>query len=128
MHFKSIADNAINLNNNSNSNNNKKKKLNLINDKESNDIKEILSVVDNCFHSGYSENILSNNNIDYIQIVGPSVPNSNQFNKCRESLLLTLFSNRKDRYCQDAYNGQCSINGEYQPSLPRAQTFIGTYK
>lgn len=48
-----------------------------------------------------------------------------RFQKCREALI-PLMEKDKDDYCDEAYHGECSIGGQYQPAIPRIQHFMGT--
>ena len=57
---------------------------------------------------------------------GPPVPAQDQFSRCIETIKPLLVKYNND-YCNVVYNGQCSINGAYQPSVaePNERRFIG---
>lgn len=48
-----------------------------------------------------------------------------RFEACRQAVI-PLMEKDKDDYCDEAYHGECSIGGQYQPALPRTQHFMGT--
>ena len=62
----------------------------------------------------------------YISPSGPPVPAQDQFSRCIETIKPLLVKYNND-YCNVVYNGQCSINGAYQPSVaePNERRFIG---
>ena len=54
------------------------------------------------------------------------MPAQDQFSRCIETIKPLLVKYNND-YCNVVYNGQCSINGAYQPSVaePNERRFIG---
>jgi GDA1/CD39 (nucleoside phosphatase) family len=84
------------------------------------------SVVDYCLHSGYSEkNGGSGPKPGDVTIQGPSSASDDQFDKCT-ALLRPLMNKDIGAFCNQVYNGECSIGGAYQPQLPDNGKFIGT--
>lgn len=80
--------------------------------------------VDNCMFAGYSENVsapaVSYNGSEanaIITIRGPEVSHKNQFTLCTESLKELLLK-QLNAYCDSVYDGECSMDGFYQPKLP----------
>ena len=71
-------------------------------------------VTDDCLFSGYSEYY---QNDDTTKLQGPTHPDTNQIQKCKNSLKPLL---RKDlnSLCVDTYGEECSFGGHYQPTLP----------
>jgi len=86
------------------------------------------SVVDYCFHSGYTERIVSAlAPSTSIEVSGPPVALSNQLDLCMQ-VLRPLMEKDANQYCDIVYHGECSIGGAYQPTLPQGDHghFIGT--
>ena len=98
-----------------------------------------LSVENPCFPSGYSETAhnLPEFKVDLMMTSegkgsGSSSPydyNSvpslkGNFEACRKVVSPLMEKNEND-YCNQAYHGDCSIGGQYQPALPK-QHFMGT--
>ena len=98
-----------------------------------------LSVENPCFPSGYSETAhnLPEFKVDLMMTSegkgsGSSSPydyNSvpslkGNFEACRKVVSPLMEKNEND-YCDQAYHGDCSIGGQYQPALPK-QHFMGT--
>mmetsp|Transcript_22590 Transcript_22590/g.33034 ORF Transcript_22590/g.33034 Transcript_22590/m.33034 type:complete len:510 (-) Transcript_22590:336-1865(-) len=83
------------------------------------------SAIDYCFYSGYHETISS------VTLSGPADPISNQFDLCAKSLM-PLMQKELNSFCNTVYDGECSMDGFYQPKLPSYTDghFIGsaTYK
>jgi len=109
----------------------------LINEYNTNNLNDIINentiktVVNPCFHSGYSETVSDSLKTLSIKIKGPELPQSNQFELCMNKLkpLLELEFNS---FCNQIYYNDCSIAGTYQPPLPLEKSkfnhFIGTSK
>lgn len=101
-------------------------------DDRSADVPEALNY---CFFAGYSERVFptspnpydTNKNANIgVLISGPPVPAQDQFKRCLDTVnpLLVKYNNE---YCNIVYDGQCSINGAYQPSVSDIHHhFIGT--
>ena len=49
-------------------------------------------------------------------IQGPSDPSSDQFDKCL-TVLRPLLNKDLNRFCMEVYDGECSVNGAYQPNV-----------
>ena len=49
-------------------------------------------------------------------IQGPSDPSSDQFDKCL-TVLRPLLNKDLNRFCMEVYDGECSVNGAYQPMV-----------
>jgi hypothetical protein len=111
-----------------------------------NNINPLRTIINPCFHAGYSETVTSSSSSSSSQsssstsstssqsyiIEGPELPQANQFELCMNKLkpLLEIKSNS---FCNKIYYGDCSIAGAYQPPLPTASNsmygqFIGTSK
>ena len=105
-----------------------------------NNINPMRTIINPCFHAGYSESVTpslssssSSSSISSYIIEGPELPQANQFELCMNKLkpLLEIKSNS---FCNKIYYGDCSIAGAYQPPLPTASSssmygqFIGTSK
>ena len=109
---------------------------------------DFMMQVDNpCFHMGFSEvafgvNAVTSpaNAVTSLMDLSMSAPgrvsgkpydldksskDSTRYDQCREAVI-PLMEKDKDDYCDEAYHGECSIGGQYQPALPRAQHFMGT--
>jgi Golgi nucleoside diphosphatase len=90
------------------------------------------NVLNYCFFSGYSENVYVpatediKSNIQVL-ITGPPVPAQDQLYRCLDAVRPLLVKYNND-YCNVVYDGQCSINGAYQPSVSESnqRQFIGT--
>ena len=81
-------------------------------------------VVDNCFFSGYSEVVKATSESQngtsikaQVSVKGPTQPHSRQFEICMESLKPLLQKNLNS-FCMSVYDGECSMDGFYQPKLP----------
>jgi GDA1/CD39 (nucleoside phosphatase) family len=88
------------------------------------------SVVNSCFHSGYSEKNTGSGTYTggkpgEVTIQGPSSASNDQFDKCAASIR-PLMNKDLGTFCNQVYNGDCSIGGAYQPQLPDDGKFIGT--
>ena len=101
-----------------------------------------LNVENPCFPVGYSETAhnLPEFSID-LHMTAPAAahdhstedstydinkrPNKANLKACRK-VLLPLMDKSSNSYCDDAYHGDCSIGGQYQPALPMQQHFMGT--
>jgi Golgi nucleoside diphosphatase len=86
-----------------------------------------LTAVDPCFYSGYSELVSSKSgslngptSLPRVILSGPDVAHPDAFERCKEATrpLLMKYTNS---YCDVVYNGQCSINGAYQPSVTASE-------
>ena len=91
-------------------------------------------ISDDCFYSGYEETVRSLNSIGNlttngttVRVTGPKKPNSNQFANCMESLK-PLLQKHLNSFCYTVYDGECSMDGFYQPKLPSGRNghFIGS--
>ena len=73
-----------------------------------------------------ADSVNTNHNILYT-VKGPNKPSKLQLEKCMDSLR-PLLEKASGEYCQWIHDGQCSIGGQYQPSLPTGGhfKFIGT--
>lgn len=60
-----------------------------------------------------------------VLLFGPDEPFDDQFERCLSTLKPLLVKYNND-YCNIVYDGQCSINGAYQPSVLDQHFFIGT--
>eukprot|EP01038_Epipyxis_sp_PR26KG_P015106 gene15106-20325_t len=87
----------------------------------------IPSIVNYCFHSGYSEHGATSDNKNIVDISGPELPLPNQIELCKNELR-ALMEKRYGKFCNNVYHGDCSIAGAYQPPLPDGKHghFIGT--
>jgi hypothetical protein len=91
--------------------------------------------LDYCFFAGYSEAVhLEPTDLGgklkhsvSVEVHGPAVPAGDQMDRCVQSLKSLLRKDRND-FCLEAHDGECSMDGSYQPPLPRGNTghFIGT--
>ena len=87
-----------------------------------------------CFFAGYSEKVFSTPFGNMTSplgalLSGPPVPAQDQFSRCLDTIRPLLVKYNND-YCNVVYNGQCSINGAYMPSVSDSyvgnRRFIGT--
>lgn len=79
-----------------------------------------------CFHSGYTEEYFNKDVQSLMNIHGPQVPSSQQFQQCKDDLV-PLLQLPLDPFCEWVYHGECGIAGQYQPSIPPEEKmpFIG---
>lgn len=85
------------------------------------------TVVNDCFHTGYSEEAWDSTGQHAVDVVGPPNPSVNQLQNCRR-LLEPLMERELDSFCNKVFHGDCSLVGAYQPPVPvgRHGHFIGT--
>jgi hypothetical protein len=76
-----------------------------------------LSIVNYCFHSGYSEFVIDTSKTHSVLVSGPTSPDPEQLQKCRASIL-PMMRKDLDVFCNVVYHGDCSIAGAYQPPIP----------
>ena len=87
--------------------------------------------VDHCFFSGYVEHVHASraplNGSTVVTVKGPDKAHDNQFNTCMESLK-PLLQKQLNSFCDTVYDGECSMDGFYQPKLPSGRNghFIGS--
>lgn len=83
-------------------------------------------VYTSCFHSGYMEEYFNKDVQSLMNIHGPLVPSTNQFQQCKDTLV-PLLQLALDPFCEWVYHGECGIAGQYQPSIPSEENmpFIG---
>jgi len=62
---------------------------------------------------------------DQIEVSGPTGPAADQFERCLKALR-PLLEKDHAHLCMQVYDGECSIDGAYQPILPDDGRFIGT--
>lgn len=111
---------------------------------------EVPSALSYCLHAGYTEivegspmmatNQNSNGNSakaskssnispfymnTQVEISGPAGPAADQFDRCLKALK-PLLEKDHGHFCMLVYDGECSIDGAYQPILPDDGRFIGT--
>lgn len=60
-----------------------------------------------------------------VEVSGPAGPAADQFDRCLKSLR-PLLEKDHGHFCMLVYDGECSIDGAYQPILPDDGRFIGT--
>ena len=60
-----------------------------------------------------------------VEVSGPAGPAADQFDRCIKSLR-PLLEKDHGHFCMLVYDGECSIDGAYQPILPDDGRFIGT--
>lgn len=91
---------------------------------------------DPCFFSGYEELVEVPEFQPHNQTVasaasvsvrGPEAPHAKQFSQCMESLK-PLMQKNLNSFCNTIYDGECSMDGFYQPRLPGGPNghFIGS--
>ena len=77
----------------------------------------------------YNVNSNNNFNLQYltneVEISGPAGPAADQFDRCLKALR-PLLEKDHGHLCMLVYDGECSIDGAYQPILPDDGRFIGT--
>ena len=56
-------------------------------------------------------------------IQGPSDPSSDQFDRCLQALR-PLLNKDLNRFCMEVYDGECSVNGAYQPMVNYPSMFL----
>lgn len=86
------------------------------------------SALDYCLFAGYSENFSQSGDKRYeVNIYGPAVPASDQFERCRKSVM-PLLNKPFNALCHHVYGIECSFAGQYQPVLPTGNhgNFMGT--
>lgn len=110
---------------------------------------EVPSALSYCFHAGYTEIVegtprpptpqntgkkyskYSNPNVvpyyqkTQVEVSGPAGPAADQFDRCLKALR-PLLEKDHGHFCMLVYDGECSIDGAYQPILPDDGRFIGT--
>lgn len=81
-------------------------------------------VTDHCFFSGYKEVVRTTavtkngtKSLTEVSVRGPKKPKDNQFDICAESLK-PLLQKQLNSFCLTVYDGDCSMDGFYQPKLP----------
>lgn len=97
-------------------------------------------VVDECFFSGYVERVCTSTPLlaapaenassaaaSTVAVKGPKVAHANQFSACMDSLK-PLMQKQLNVFCDTVYDGECSMDGFYQPKLPAGRNghFIGS--
>ena len=77
----------------------------------------------------HNNNYNSDFNLQYltneVEISGPAGPAADQFDRCLKALR-PLLEKDHGHLCMLVYDGECSIDGAYQPILPDDGRFIGT--
>lgn len=111
---------------------------------------EVPSALSYCLHAGYTEIVTgtprtlpppngnsnspkyskSSNIVPFyentqVEISGPAGPAADQFDRCLKALR-PLLEKDHGHFCMLVYDGECSIDGAYQPILPDDGRFIGT--
>lgn len=112
---------------------------------------EVASALSYCLHAGYMEIVTGtprplppqsgkSNSAKYsskssdiipfyentqVEISGPAGPAADQFDRCLKALR-PLLEKDHGHFCMLVYDGECSIDGAYQPILPDDGRFIGT--
>jgi hypothetical protein len=88
---------------------------------------KVSEVVDNCFFSGYEESVsapaASRNGSTangLVTVKGPKHASADQFSICTDSLRPLLQKNLNS-FCDTVYDGECSMDGFYQPKLPNGR-------
>lgn len=81
-------------------------------------------IADHCFFSGYEEVVKTTassrngtESLAQVSVRGPKHAMDNQFDICAESLK-PLLQKQLNSFCLTVYNGECSMDGFYQPRLP----------
>lgn len=79
---------------------------------------------DPCFFSGYEEEVTTptvllngSSAMARVSVAGPRLAYPDQFNVCMESLK-PLLQKQLNSFCMEVYDGECSMDGFYQPQLP----------
>jgi hypothetical protein len=83
------------------------------------------STLDYCFHAGYREQHRNSESNVMVEVFGPPVPAADQLDRCIRVLKSNIIGNDGNWYCDQVYNGNCGIAGQYQPALPESMSFVG---